>query len=269
MHIRKLLVAGAALAAITVAAPAAAATFVFNLSSTNSSGAALNWTVNNLTLTATGGVYGGTLNSLKSVSSLPSLTPATITSNGNGLAVCSENNGDECKVLDTTGSNEVAGFSFSASSGYELAGSTFQLTGATFSAVNYTAPQGATRNKPAVAESGDQLLVYGGSATSAQYLGFGGFIGANSVPPLSGGVATLSFTNLPALEQFFFTLGATGQDLRIQSLTFEGSAPRLIPVVVTPDVTAVPEPATWAMMILGFAAAGSMLRRRRLVPARA
>jgi hypothetical protein len=29
----------------------------------------------------------------------------------------------------------------------------------------------------------------------------------------------------------------------------------------------VPEPATWAMMILGFGAAGSLLRRRRVVPA--
>ena len=31
--------------------------------------------------------------------------------------------------------------------------------------------------------------------------------------------------------------------------------------------TAVPEPATWAMMILGFGAAGSMIRRRRLAVA--
>jgi len=35
--------------------------------------------------------------------------------------------------------------------------------------------------------------------------------------------------------------------------------------VLIPNVriTAVPEPATWAMMILGFGAAGSVLRRRR------
>jgi hypothetical protein len=32
------------------------------------------------------------------------------------------------------------------------------------------------------------------------------------------------------------------------------------------DPTAVPEPATWAMMILGFGAAGSVLRRRRMAP---
>jgi hypothetical protein len=38
-------------------------------------------------------------------------------------------------------------------------------------------------------------------------------------------------------------------------------------VTGTPDATpaGVPEPATWAMMILGFGAAGSMLRRRRFV----
>ena len=33
------------------------------------------------------------------------------------------------------------------------------------------------------------------------------------------------------------------------------------------SVTAVPEPATWAMMILGFGAAGSMIRRRKAVAA--
>ena len=30
------------------------------------------------------------------------------------------------------------------------------------------------------------------------------------------------------------------------------------------DMPAVPEPATWAMMILGFGAGGSMIRRRRV-----
>ena len=34
-------------------------------------------------------------------------------------------------------------------------------------------------------------------------------------------------------------------------------------------VAAVPEPATWAVMIVGFGMAGAMLRRRRLVPVRA
>jgi hypothetical protein len=33
------------------------------------------------------------------------------------------------------------------------------------------------------------------------------------------------------------------------------------------SITAVPEPATWAMMIIGFGAAGSMIRRRRAVVA--
>jgi hypothetical protein len=32
-------------------------------------------------------------------------------------------------------------------------------------------------------------------------------------------------------------------------------------------VALVPEPATWAMMIIGFGAAGSMIRRRRAVVA--
>ncbi|WP_293351476.1 PEPxxWA-CTERM sorting domain-containing protein [Phenylobacterium sp.] len=38
-------------------------------------------------------------------------------------------------------------------------------------------------------------------------------------------------------------------------------------VTGTPAVSAAPEPAAWALMILGFGAAGSMLRRRRLAAA--
>jgi hypothetical protein len=39
----------------------------------------------------------------------------------------------------------------------------------------------------------------------------------------------------------------------------------LLQTPVTVDTGSVPEPATWAMLILGFAAAGAMLRRRRLL----
>ncbi len=54
----------------------------------------------------------------------------------------------------------------------------------------------------------------------------------------------------------------------LQSVTFEvaggasGSVSQLDNISVNQSV-AVPEPATWAMMIMGFGAAGSVLRRRR------
>ena len=37
--------------------------------------------------------------------------------------------------------------------------------------------------------------------------------------------------------------------------------------VITAQAGGVPEPATWAMMIIGFGLAGSMVRRRRAVTA--
>ena len=38
-------------------------------------------------------------------------------------------------------------------------------------------------------------------------------------------------------------------------------------VTVAPTTAAVPEPATWAMMVIGFGSMGAMLRRRRALPA--
>lgn len=47
------------------------------------------------------------------------------------------------------------------------------------------------------------------------------------------------------------------------SVTYAGIEDDVLP----PPTGAIPEPATWAMMILGFGAAGSILRRRRAVSA--
>lgn len=46
-----------------------------------------------------------------------------------------------------------------------------------------------------------------------------------------------------------------GNDFALDEMSFNGAA--------------VPEPTTWALMIMGFGAAGAMLRRRKLVPVRA
>ena len=42
-----------------------------------------------------------------------------------------------------------------------------------------------------------------------------------------------------------------------------GTPPIITPIQYNIPYRAVPEPATWAMMLLGFAAVGSMARRRR------
>lgn len=53
--------------------------------------------------------------------------------------------------------------------------------------------------------------------------------------------------------QFQSDYFATGRGLQLDNLVVTGT-----------PVAGVPEPATWAMMILGFGAAGSVLRRRRM-----
>ncbi len=65
----------------------------------------------------------------------------------------------------------------------------------------------------------------------------------------AGGTVDLRF-------QFQSDYFATGRGLQLDNLVVTGT-----------PIAGVPEPATWAIMILGFGAAGSVLRRRRLAPA--
>jgi hypothetical protein len=53
-------------------------------------------------------------------------------------------------------------------------------------------------------------------------------------------------------------LAYSGNDFALDDVSFSGAAP---------GVTAVPEPATWALMILGFGGIGAMLRRWKAAPA--
>lgn len=97
---------------------------------------------------------------------------------------------------------------------------------------------------------------FGGSGGSSATLatGLGAFIG--------DGDLAYNFTRAAS-----FTLMPNGQGtLKINPLV--GGTAKLTynytaPVVTSPTTGAVPEPATWAMMIIGFGAAGAMMRRRR------
>lgn len=64
-----------------------------------------------------------------------------------------------------------------------------------------------------------------------------------------------------------FGFNAAGQ--RVSLFSVAGSDGTVVPATLTPPVSAVPEPATWAMMITGFGLAGTALRRRNraLAPA--
>lgn len=110
--------------------------------------------------------------------------------------------------------------------------------------------------------------------------------------PISGAFVTLGKTGLTAADFFFFDPATPNLPRTLTGLDFTGPAIRFgfetTPFGVTVnggpsngdivssvrtdnfsvtvnslDVAAVPEPSTWAMMILGFGLAGTVVRRRR------
>jgi hypothetical protein len=103
-----------------------------------------------------------------------------------------------------------------------------------------------------------EFNVFGGTATSVTFSGLdNNNVGFNLGPQTLGNG-----------ENFFALVGIDGQSIKSLTLTFGGGAGfgvddvrqiRLDDAVAG----AVPEPATWAMMILGFAGIGFMAYRRK------
>lgn len=83
---------------------------------------------------------------------------------------------------------------------------------------------------------------------------------------VSLGVDTFDLANSSSVNWVLF--GATNlADLKLDQLTIDLGANeygwQAVDNIILTGVSAVPEPATWAMMITGFGLAGAMLRRRR------
>lgn len=101
-----------------------------------------------------------------------------------------------------------------------------------------------------------EFNVFGGGATSATF----------NLTDNGGQVFTFNQA-LGNGSNFFGFQGIDGQSIANASLTFNGSGVgdvrqiRLDEVRATPG--AVPEPATWGMMLIGFGAIGAGMRRRR------
>lgn len=86
----------------------------------------------------------------------------------------------------------------------------------------------------------------------------GGFLGGVYTPGVGSGAFTLTFTGAPSKVVF------SNPYVRYQSLDFTvGSKSYAGKSGVGVPVAWVPEPSTWAMMLIGFFGAGAMLRRRK------
>lgn len=125
--------------------------------------------------------------------------------------------------------------------------------------------------------SGGQEFVVGAAPNPAIGLNFNG--GGLRISNISGGALLLTQTivSLADLSKAFTSanllnssiVGFTGSDVSIQGgvlrLNFAGTvwARNSTANIALATASAVPEPATWAMMLLGFGAMGAAMRSRR------
>jgi hypothetical protein len=102
-----------------------------------------------------------------------------------------------------------------------------------------------------------RIFVGDGTATTAtlSFLDTAGQIFTNTFDILPNGFFNAQALDGQAIDKFSFTTNGTFQDVRQTR----------IGGVFTIPVGIVPEPASWALMILGFGGVGGLLRRRRLV----
>ena len=111
-------------------------------------------------------------------------------------------------------------------------------------------------------DSGTIFLTGGGTFTSAEFNLFNALAGTSSV-----GITINGVTQNFALGngQNFFGISATGGDV-ITSIAFDTNGTGvtdLRQLRIGGVAAAVPEPATWALMLFGFGAVGVSMRRRR------
>ena len=87
--------------------------------------------------------------------------------------------------------------------------------------------------------------------------------GYDALSPLPG-TSFPDFSSLGALEFVFTSSEFTINDLGLQDGSYASASGIITSVTNVTAAPAVPEPATWGLMILGFGVAGATLRRRRL-----
>lgn len=126
---------------------------------------------------------------------------------------------------------------------------------------------GTTKTLDGISLVKNSTVLFSGTFTDAWIQGRGG-VGGIDVSIANGGAATFSssiydLANFdPKSEEFSFHLGNVSPAFTRANKTSALSSFRAH-VAGEFQADAVPEPASWALMITGFGAAGAMLRRRR------
>jgi hypothetical protein len=112
-------------------------------------------------------------------------------------------------------------------------------------------------------DAGSIFLTAGGTFTSAEFNLFNALAGTTSVGIIINGGEVQNFAL--GNGENFFGITATGGDT-ITSIAFDtngSGVADLRQLRLGGVAAAVPEPATWALMLLGFGAIGASMRRRR------
>lgn len=220
---KKMISAALAVTALTTAAPASAASFVFSGS-----------VKDNMLTTSAGGISVTAIAlSAPTLASSPELAGLANFSEGLGVINRTEGNGSirNSHTVDNIGGYDFIALQFSKA---------VNLTGMTLNA--FSVDGGRTTDKDAWVSYGS----FDGSASFAsQWQGFlgRGFEVANNATLRTNAVGTT------------WLIGASRSDLtpddgfKLRAVTAEA-------------VAAVPEPATWMSMILGFGVVGGVMRRR-------
>ncbi|NJC33820.1 hypothetical protein GGR88_001294 [Sphingomonas jejuensis] len=213
-------------ASMLAATPALAAT-TFNLGGSSDDSVVKVFTSGDLSLVAAGFTYSGPPSGFPNGTG--DVIDAALHQSAAGIGVCPGETGAFCNQVDSnSGDNEGVLF-------FLADGSDFALSSITFSIV----------------DDNDTLQLVGLTDTGTVPIGFSGTI-AGGLPGttttrLSNGTYRVDLAT-GAFQGFAFGQQRSGADgFRINSIT----------------VAAVPEPASWAMMIAGVALVGSTARRRR------